>query len=178
MAKQKKMWFFYFFFFNMDVVILLSVVLNNMCGSHANLIVYCWRTERQYVTICPCVPSNRQPTSCDLSSVVTLNFNKLSGGIREILYYRVWSLVKRIFWEGIISCHWKYVHCVYTHTRVQYIVIIYYTLYCAAYSSRSILSLAVHLFYIIIIRYKYISFLCHFFLKSDNIMAWHKTYDR
>lgn len=150
MAKQKKMWFFYFlFFFNMDVVILLSVVLNNMCGSHANLIVYCWRTERQYVTICPCVPSNRQPTSCDLSSVVTLDFNKLSGGIREILYYRVWSLVKRIFWEGIIYTHWKYVHCVYTHTRVQYIVIIYYTLYCAAYSSCSILSLAVHLFYII-----------------------------
>lgn len=100
---------FFIFFFNMDVLILLSVVLKNMCGSHTNLIVYCWRTERQYVTICPCVPSNRQPTSCDLSSVVTLDFNKLSGGIRKILYYRVWSLVKRMFWEGIKSTHWKYI---------------------------------------------------------------------
>lgn len=49
--------------------------------------------------------SNRQPSSCDLSSVVALDFNKLSAGIREILYYRVWSLVERIFWEGIVYTH-------------------------------------------------------------------------
>lgn len=135
MMKQKKMCIF--LVCSMDVVILLSAVVLNMCSSHANLIVYCWRTERQYIKIWPCIPSNRQPTSCDL--VVTYDFNEQSGGIRAILCYHVWSLEKRIFWERILYSLKIRPLRVHPHTCTIYDIM----LYCAAYSSCSILLLGV-----------------------------------
>lgn len=69
-------------------------------------------------------PSNRQPNSCDLSSVVALDFNKLSGRICSILCYHVWSLEKRIFWERIIHIENTFIASTPTHVyNIKYVIL-------------------------------------------------------